>query len=48
VPYLLVVGDRELAEHSVTVRARGTKETVSFALEDAVGELVASAAPPQT
>ena len=47
VPYLLVVGDRELAEHSVTVRTRGSKDTASLALEDAVEELVAKAAPPQ-
>ena len=46
VPYLLVVGDREIDEHSVTVRARGTKETVSLALEDAVEELLAKAASP--
>ncbi len=36
VPYMLVVGDREVEERSVTVRTRGSKETQSWALAEAV------------
>jgi threonyl-tRNA synthetase len=48
VPYLLVVGDREVGERSVNVRKRGSKETLSLALEDAVPELLAKCTPPRS
>ncbi len=47
VPFLLVVGDREVAERSVTMRARGNKETTPLALDDAVRELALKTGAPQ-
>ena len=47
VPYLLVVGDRELAEHSVTVRTRGSKDTASPAPRGAVERLAPRRRLPQ-
>lgn len=47
VPFQLVVGDRELAEHSVTLRTRGSKDTVPLALDDAIEQLLEKAAPPE-
>jgi threonyl-tRNA synthetase len=46
VPFMLVVGDREVEERSVTVRTRGSKETRSSALTDAVGGMAESCRPP--
>ena len=36
VPQMLVVGDREVEERSVTIRSRGSKETQSLGLSEAV------------
>ncbi|NLV72414.1 MAG: threonine--tRNA ligase [Actinobacteria bacterium] len=36
VPFMLVVGDREVEQRSVTLRTRGSKETRSYALAEAV------------
>jgi len=46
VPYMLVVGDREVEQGSVTVRTRGSKETQSMALADAVASMEKSCRPP--
>ncbi|MCL5735570.1 MAG: threonine--tRNA ligase [Actinobacteria bacterium] len=46
VPFLLVVGDREVESQTVTIRTRGSKETASYSLEKASAELDAKAAPP--
>ena len=46
VPYMLVVGDRELEQGSVTVRTRGSKETQSLALSVAVTAIADSCRPP--
>jgi threonyl-tRNA synthetase len=42
VPYMLVVGDREVEEGTVTVRTRGSKDTQTLALEEA-GAMLAQA-----
>ena len=34
VPYLLVVGDRELKENTISVRARGAKDLGSMSIKD--------------
>jgi threonyl-tRNA synthetase len=39
VPFLLVVGDREAEHQSVTIRTRGSKETVSMGLPEAAADL---------
>ena len=46
VPALLVVGAREAADDSVSVRRLGAKEQRSLRLELAIAELVAEATPP--
>jgi threonyl-tRNA synthetase len=47
VPFLLVVGDREAEQGTVTVRTHGSKDTVSASLEDAAADLCAKAAVPE-
>jgi threonyl-tRNA synthetase len=47
VPYMLVVGDREVEQRSVTVRTRGSKDTESSVLAGAVGSIAASCRPPE-
>ena len=42
VPYMLVVGDREVEQRTVTVRTRGSKDTESSALADAVASMAES------
>ncbi|MBQ9795937.1 MAG: threonine--tRNA ligase [Clostridia bacterium] len=39
-PYVLVIGDKEMAEGSVAVRARGSKDTVSMNYADFEAELM--------
>ena len=39
-PYVLVLGDKEMAEASVAVRARGNKDTVSMSYIDFENELL--------
>ena len=39
-PYVLVLGDKEMAEGSVAVRARGNKDTVSMSYADFEAELM--------
>jgi threonyl-tRNA synthetase len=46
VPYMLVVGDREVEQRSVTVRERGSKDTESSSLESAAASLAESCRPP--
>jgi threonyl-tRNA synthetase len=46
VPFLLVVGDREAEEKSVTVRTHGSRDTESFTLAEAEGHLCDKAAIP--
>jgi threonyl-tRNA synthetase len=46
VPFLLVVGDREVEQGTVTLRTRGSKDTASLALAAAVEDLSVKAAPP--
>jgi threonyl-tRNA synthetase len=46
VPYMLVVGDREVEQRTVTVRTRGSKDTESLALADAVASLADCCRPP--
>ena len=46
VPFMLVVGDRELEQRLVTVRMRGKKDTQSVTLTDAVSSIEKSCRPP--
>jgi threonyl-tRNA synthetase len=46
IPYLLVAGDREVEQRTVTVRARGNKQQMSLSLDKAAAELVTMTAPP--
>ena len=39
-PYVLVLGDKEMAEGTVAVRARGNKDTVSMSYADFEAELM--------
>ena len=34
IPYILVLGDKEMAENSVAVRLRGSQDTVSMSIEE--------------
>ncbi|MBC7294148.1 MAG: threonine--tRNA ligase, partial [Thermoleophilia bacterium] len=45
-PYLLVVGDREVEQRSVTIRTRGSREVRTLTLPESVALLVTEAAPP--
>ena len=42
VPYILVLGDKEMEEKTVAVRVRGSKETVSMSFEDFRSEILAN------
>jgi threonyl-tRNA synthetase len=46
VPYMLVVGDREVEQRTVTVRARGSKDTQCSVLADSVASIAESCRPP--
>ena len=46
VPFMLVVGDREVEEGTVTLRTRGSKQTEAFGLAEAVTKMVAECRPP--
>jgi threonyl-tRNA synthetase len=46
VPYMLVVGDREVEQRTVTVRSRGSKDTESSALAEAAVSIAHSCRPP--
>ena len=45
-PYLLVVGDREVKEDSVTIRLHGSRDTRSVSLSEAVRDIGAGCEPP--
>jgi threonyl-tRNA synthetase len=47
VPFMLVVGDREVEQHSVTVRARGSKDTRAVQLSQAVTDITEHCRPPE-
>jgi threonyl-tRNA synthetase len=47
VPYMLVVGDREVEQRSVSVRTRGSKDTESSTLAETVGSIAVSCRPPE-
>ncbi|HDR28581.1 threonine--tRNA ligase [Rhodovulum sp.] len=46
VPVILAIGEREVAERTVSVRRLGEKGTQSMALDEVVAELAAAALPP--
>ena len=46
VPVIMVCGMREAEENSVNIRRLGSKEQKSFALDDAIANLVEEATPP--
>lgn len=46
VPFLLVVGDREAEQRTVTIRLRGSKETHALPVEEAAAHLKSEAATP--
>jgi threonyl-tRNA synthetase len=46
VPFMLVVGDREVEQRSVTVRSRGSKEIEPLALTEAVTNIAQQCSPP--
>ena len=46
VPLILAVGERELAERTVTLRRLGAQGTRTLPLDEAAGELAAEARPP--
>jgi threonyl-tRNA synthetase len=46
VPFMLVVGDREVEQATVTVRSRGSKETETLPLPVAVTSIAAKCSPP--
>ena len=48
IPFLLVVGDREVEESTVTIRTRGNKEVASLSLAEAVELLCDKSAVPAT
>ena len=38
-PYILVLGDKEMADGTVAVRVRGSKDTTTYSLQDFIAEL---------
>ncbi len=48
VPFLLVVGDREVEDRTVTVRTHGSKEQVTLTLDEAAADLAAKTALPES
>jgi threonyl-tRNA synthetase len=48
VPFMLVVGDREAEEGTVTVRTRGSKETQTLSLEQAATFLAEACSLPDS
>ncbi len=46
VPFMLVVGDREVEQRSVTLRMRGKRDTVSYALAEGLALLMTECEPP--
>ncbi len=46
VPFMLVVGDREVEQHTVTLRSRGSKDTRPFELSEATASIVAQSSQP--
>ena len=47
VPFMLVVGDKEIDSGGVTLRTRGLKDTEPLSLEAVVGRLSAACRPPE-
>ena len=47
VQFMLVVGDREVEQASVTLRIRGSKDTRSLDLAEAASALAESSSPPE-
>jgi threonyl-tRNA synthetase len=46
VPFMLVVGDREVDQGTVTLRTRGSKDTLPLGLAEAVAAMVEQSSPP--
>jgi threonyl-tRNA synthetase len=46
VPFMLVVGDREVEQRSATVRTRGSKSMETLSLREAVAKISAECRPP--
>ncbi len=46
VPFMVVVGDREVEQRAVTLRTRGSKDTTSLDLAEATALLVEKCSPP--
>ncbi len=46
VPFMLVVGDREVEQRTVTVRSRGSKDTEPLLLSEAVVSIAGKCSPP--
>ena len=46
VPFMLVVGDREVEQHAVTLRTRGSKETRPYGLAEAAALIAEKCEPP--
>ena len=46
VPVLLVVGKKEAAEHTVSIRRLGSQDQTSMGLDEALKRLALEAAPP--
>ncbi len=46
VPFMLVVGDREVEQRTVTLRTRGSKDTQPYALADATAKIAEECSPP--
>ena len=47
VPFMLVVGDKEIDSGGVTLRTRGLKDTEPLSLEAVVGRLSTACRPPE-
>ena len=43
-PYILVLGDKEMADGTVAVRKRGSKDTVTMSFEDFSNEILTNIA----
>jgi len=46
VPFMLVVGDREVEQRTVTLRARGSKDTAPLGLSEATATIAERSSPP--
>jgi threonyl-tRNA synthetase len=46
VPFMLVVGDREVEQRTVTLRTRGSKDTAPLGLSEATATIAEQSSPP--